>query len=349
MKRAADAGEPFALVLLDAMMPGTDGFQLAERIKNHPDLTGAVLMMLSSAGQPGDAARCRAMGIVSYLTKPIKQAELLSAILSARHGAAATTTDETNVLSSAPVAPRGLRLLLVEDNLVNQRLAVGLLEKQGHTVVVAENGKEALEVLEKAADSFDLVLMDLAMPILDGFEATTAIRQREKATGKHLPIVAMTAHALKGDRERCLEAGMDDYVSKPIRASELFEAIRRQTASGSPPQVVEDELLRRVQGNRQLMAEVMRIYLATWRGMLSDLRRAVETSDTAAARLAAHSLRGAVVNFGRGQAFETASRLEEMARTQQLTEAGPLLTELEEALLRMEPELRALLESSASS
>ncbi|MFO0843587.1 MAG: response regulator [Gemmataceae bacterium] len=229
MRLAADAGEPFAVVLLDHMMPGMDGLTLAERIQHNPSLAGSVLMMLSSADRREVAARCRERGVNTYLTKPIKRADLLHALAAVRAPAqepACTPAPRRGVAQCG----RGLRLLLAEDNAVNQKLAVRLLEKRGHTVVVAANGKEALAALEAAP--FDAVLMDVMMPEMDGFEATAAIRAREKATGDHVPIVAMTAHAMKGDRERCLEVGMDGYISKPLQPGELFEAVERAVAGG---------------------------------------------------------------------------------------------------------------------
>jgi PAS domain S-box-containing protein len=225
LEKALDAGLPFPLVLVDANMPEMDGFALVEQLRRNPGLAGAIIMMLSSASQSGDAARCRELGVAAHLTKPIGQSELLDAILLAvggkLHAAAPASRPGTHDPLREP--PRGLRILLAEDNHVNQMLAVRLLEKRGYHVQVANDGREALEKL-KAAD-FDLVLMDVQMPVMGGFEATAAVREMEKSTGKHIPIVALTAHAVKGDRERCLAAGMDGYIGKPIRSEELFEQI----------------------------------------------------------------------------------------------------------------------------
>jgi PAS domain S-box-containing protein len=221
---AKSAGQSFSLVLLDAHMPEMDGFTLAERIRENQQLVGASLMMLTSGGQRGDAARCRALGITGYLAKPIKQSDLYEAIQAAlgktagRQGHASLVTRYSLRENRAR-----FRILLAEDNAVNQALAMRLLEKQGHVVTVAGDGKQVLAALEK--ESFDFVLMDVQMPQMDGVEATTFIREKEKSTGAHLPIIAMTAHAMKGDRERCLAAGMDGYVSKPIRLKELLDEI----------------------------------------------------------------------------------------------------------------------------
>ncbi len=224
LEQAKDGGRCFPLILLDAQMPEMDGFALAECIKDNPGLAGATIMMLTSAGQRGDAARCRDLGISAYLIKPIRQSELLEAILVALTKASAKQTHPVLVTrySLREHRPR-LEILLAEDNAVNQALAVRLLEKRGHSVTVATDGREALAALEK--QTFQLILMDVQMPGMDGLEATAAIRAREKLTGKRLPIVAMTAHAMKGDEERCLTAGMDAYIAKPIRAAELFRVI----------------------------------------------------------------------------------------------------------------------------
>ena len=213
-------GIEFPLILLDAQMPEMDGFTLAEAIKRNPEWKAATIMMLSSAGQRGDAKRCREIGVAAYLTKPVGQDELVKAILSALSGGPKREISPAVVTRhSLREKSHQLRILLAEDNAVNQKLAVRLLEKRGHTVTVAGNGKEVLAALQ--ADTFDLVLMDVQMPEMDGFEATAAIRELEKVSGNHLAVIAMTAHAMVGDRERCLAAGMDDYLTKPIRPEEL--------------------------------------------------------------------------------------------------------------------------------
>ena len=221
---AKNSGRPFPLVLLDGQMPEMDGFTLAERITRDPELVGATIMMLTSAGHLGDAARCRELGISAYLSKPIRQGELLQAICDVLN---------LSTQKKAPLVTRHTlresrnrsRVLLAEDNAVNRILAVRLLEKRGYIVSPTCNGREALAALEK--EDFDIVLMDVQMPEMDGFGATAAIREMEQLTGTHIPIVAMTAHALKGDKESCLAAGMDAYISKPIRTIELFATIER--------------------------------------------------------------------------------------------------------------------------
>jgi PAS domain S-box-containing protein len=226
LKEAQGFGSIYPLILIDAQMPEMDGFALAECIKRNPDWKTATIMMLSSSGQRGDAKRCRDLEVAAYLTKPVRQGELLDAVLTA------LGTPPTIEVVPALVTHHSLResrihlrILLAEDNSVNQMLAIRLLEKRGHKVTVAGNGKEVLAALEK--DSFDVVLMDVQMPVMDGFEATAGIREKEKTSGNHLPVIAMTAHAMEGDRQRCLQAGMDDYISKPIRSQELNDLLKR--------------------------------------------------------------------------------------------------------------------------
>jgi CheY-like chemotaxis protein len=225
LEMAKSAGHPFPLIVIDGQMPEMDGFALVERIQKDPELVGATIMMLTSAGHLGDGARCRQLGISAYLVKPIRQGELLDAICSVLNEAPKKTSVPLVTRHTLREIKKRLRVLLAEDNAVNQMLAVRLLEKRGYTVSVAVNGRYALAAFEK--ESFDVILMDIQMPEMDGFEATAAIRVREKSTGRHIPIIAMTAHSLVGDQERCLTAGMDGYVSKPIRTHQLFAAIER--------------------------------------------------------------------------------------------------------------------------
>jgi len=222
LSAAREAGEPYGLILTDMHMPDMDGFTLVEQIRKRPEVSTATIMMLTSAGHRGDAARCQELGVSAYLLKPIRQSELREAVarvLGAREQEGAIPLVTRFSLHDAREPDAFLRVLIAEDNLVNQRLAVRLLEKRGHQVAVAATGLEALKALEK--EKFDLVLMDVQMPEMDGLEATVAIRQKEKGSGLHQAIVALTAHAMKGDREKCLAAGMDGYLTKPIRPQDL--------------------------------------------------------------------------------------------------------------------------------
>jgi signal transduction histidine kinase len=235
VRRAAAAGRPYPLMLVDQMMPGMDGFMLVEELRKEPELAPTTIMMLTSADRQTDAARCRGLRIAGYLVKPVKADELQIAILAALSGAARIERTSRAPKPQAPKSSSGssaecsLRILVAEDNPVNQRVALYILQKAGHSTVVVSNGREAVAALTR--ENFDLVLMDVQMPEMDGFEATHAIREDEQKTGRHIPIIAMTAHAMQGDRERCLEAGMDDYVSKPVQKGELFRAIQAVMAA----------------------------------------------------------------------------------------------------------------------
>jgi two-component system sensor histidine kinase/response regulator len=232
LTRAKKDGQDFPLILLDGHMPEMDGFALAERIRRELGSFGSTVMMLTSAGRLGDAARCRELGVSGYLGKPVLQGELLEAICR-------ILGNEPEERTLAPLITRHAlrelkgrsRVLLAEDNAVNQTLAVRLLERRGFTVSVVCDGRAALQALER--EDFDFILMDVEMPELDGFQVTAAIREKEKLAGGHIPVIAMTAHVLKGDQDRCLSAGMDGYVSKPIRTSELMAAIEKLTGASS--------------------------------------------------------------------------------------------------------------------
>ncbi len=358
LESAQRNGEPFALVLLDAQMPDVDGFMLAERIHEHPDLTGATVMMLSSACHHIDARRCQELGLAAYLIKPIKQNELYRAI--------STILGEPTTKKKPPTAPapvkrgRPLCLLLVEDNPVNQKLAVRLLEKQGHTLIVAGNGREALDAIERQA--FDLVLMDVQMPEMDGLEATALLRQRERGTGRHLPILAMTAYAMQGDRERCLEAGMDGYVSKPIQPSELWEAIEAiasQPASASPSDrgigtmdaaiLDRSELLGHVGGDLGLARELIGVFRAEYPRLRRDIDVALSTGDGKLLHRAAHTLKGSVGTFGARAARDAAERLERMASKGELALAVEAVAQFDVELERLRPILNELERSAPTT
>ncbi len=356
LERASGAGKPFPLVLLDAQMPRMDGFAVAEQIRRRPELAGATIMMLTSDRQRGDTERCRALGVAAYLIKPIMQSELFNAIVAVLGQRPQEAQPIARVSSTHVRADRrALRILVAEDNATNQRLAVRLLENRGHKVVVAGNGKVALEALEKSAfEGFDVVLMDIQMPEMDGLEATAAIRQREKAYGKHTTIIAMTAHALKGDRERCLGAGMDGYVAKPVRAEDLLTEIERHAApqADSPaepaapapiaapaPDGVLDgtALLAQVEGDTELLAELVMIFLQDCPRLVGAVREAVARGDARALERAAHTLKGTVSNFAAPAATAAALRLEQMGREGNLAQAGEACAALEAEIERLRP------------
>jgi PAS domain S-box-containing protein len=357
LRQARAQGEPFPLVLLDAHMPDVDGFTLAEEIQKDDELAGATVMMLTSGGQPGDAARCRKLGIASYLTKPIKQTDLLRAILKALGKAKEETSRSRGeaVPANEGLAPctRPLRILLAEDNLFNQKLAVRLLERQGHTVVVADQGRQALEML--AREPFDLVLMDVQMPEMDGLEATAVIRARERETGGHVPILAMTAHAMKGDRERCLEAGMDGYISKPIYPQELLAAVdnllssssaavaeRPPKPAGSSGEVLDWKVaLHHVGGDPELLSYMIGVFLDECPGWLTALRQALASGDPNKVKEAAHRLKGSIAHLGAGRALEAALQLETMAKEGCLSEADKVGARLEHEIEQLTAVLMA--------
>ena len=362
MEQARSAGHPFPLVLLDAQMPDLDGFAVAEQIKRNPALTGATIMMLTSDQQCGDAERCRELGIALYLTKPIGQSDLLDAILLSLGQRQPAAQLAEQVATPPPrTAQRPLRILLAEDNAVNQGLAVRMLEKRGHRVVLTSNGREALETLEQAAFSgFDVVLMDVQMPEMDGFEATAAIRAREKSFGAHIPIIAMTAHALKSDRERCLEAGMDGYISKPVRAADLLLEVERHVpdcvasaaqlltlvAGAAEPASNEvldyDALLAHVEGDTSLLAELMKIFEEAFPRQLSGVREAVAQGDAAGIERAAHTLKGTLSSFAAPAATAAAHQLELVGRAGDLAPAGEACAALEQEIARLKPLLLGL-------
>jgi signal transduction histidine kinase/CheY-like chemotaxis protein len=356
LDRAARGGDPFPLLLVDALMPEMDGFALLERARQHPGLAGAVVMMLSSGDRQGDAARCRQLGVARHLIKPVKPSDLLDAILTALAGAAPARPKPAGAPAAAapPAAP--LRVLLAEDNPVNQKLAVRLLEKQGHHVTVVADGREAVRTAGR--EPFDLVLMDVQMPEMSGLEATAAIREREKATGGHVPIIALTAHAMKGDREECLAAGMDDYLSKPLQAEELYAAVARQAPPAgrarpapAPGGNVLDEgaALARVGGDHDLLAELAETFLEDCPRMLAELESAVARRDAPEVQRCAHGLKGAVGVFARGPAFEAAERLEAAGRTSDVRGLDEEHDTLRRELQRLRPLLTNLLAQRAGS
>src|SRR3954470_22906939 len=323
LRALADASanqQPFALVLLDANMPEMDGFEVARRIGATPDLGGATIMMLSSSGQYDESNKCREVGIATHLTKPVDQRDLLSAIghvLAREPGLRAPLPP-----SMLPADPpdRRLHVLLAEDNAVNQRLAASLLERRGHKVTIATNGREAVTAV--SASPFDVVLMDVQMPEMAGFEATSGIRALEaERHAARLPIIAMTAHAMKGDRERCLAAGMDEYLTKPLDPRHLC-ALVEEMALGAHVAADSSELvgmpvavLARVGGDRELLAEISRLFMDDAPRHLQKIRAALDAQDGESLRRAAHGLKGAAANFDADGVVAAARTLEEIGRT----------------------------------
>jgi signal transduction histidine kinase/DNA-binding response OmpR family regulator/sensor domain CHASE-containing protein len=341
LERSADEGAPFPLILLDAHMPGMDGFALAARIKRAPHLAGATILMLSSTDLVGDVGRCQELGIAVYVTKPIMQSELWDAIMTALHTPHREPTSapgQTTPALSAN-APH-LHILLAEDNPINQTLATRLLGKLGHTVVIVGDGRAALEAL--AQHNFDLALMDVQMPVMDGLAATAMIRQHERHTGRHLPIIAMTAHAMKGDAERCLAAGMDGYLAKPIKVEEL-QAVIQQTLHPAPspapsaaePPIDLATLSTIVGGDRDLLVELGRLFQQDYPQQLATLREAIAQADRQRLERTAHSLKGALATIGATTARSLANELETMGQGCRIDEARATLSKLEAELAKL--------------
>ncbi len=353
LARAAQEGNPYKLAIIDSRMPGMDGFGLVERMRNMSEIPMPTTIMLTSAGKSGDGARCRELGISGYLMKPIKKADLWEAIklaLGSKPKDGKTTTLITQ--HSLRESRRRLKILVAEDSPVNMKLVVRLLEKRGHTVIQATNGHEALTAYERYP--IDVILMDVQMPDMDGFEATEAIRTKERATGRHIPIIAMTAHAMKGDRERCLQAGMDAYVAKPIRAGELFETIEsvvkigRKSAleaadsSGGEPTMDWSAAIKHLEGDVELLKEMAEVFLDQSDTLMARMKKAMAEGDAYTLERAAHTLKGSVSNFAARRAYEAAQKLEHIGRKFDLSRAEQAYEELEQELERLKPALVAL-------
>jgi signal transduction histidine kinase/DNA-binding response OmpR family regulator len=386
---AEQSRRPFDLMLIDAAMPDMDGFALAHALQQCGS-KAAVVMMLTTAGRRGARSSDRELRIASYLTKPIKNGDLLQAIVSSL-GAdlggdeAARLRQPEGVVLHERKRP-SLRVLLAEDNVINQRLMVRLLEKSGHDVTLVRTGVAALDAIAQASAPFDIVLMDVQMPEMDGFEATSAIRARERATGGHLPLVALTAHAMRGDRERCLQAGFDGYVSKPIRFQNLFDTIdqlvpargaavaapkgtahrREPRASCSlqaqfmrvPPALVapkateafaEASALESTGGDRALLKELVGVFLSEAPGWMRDLEGAIQRGDAALVQRLAHTIKGAVDSCGASRAYDAAMLLERMGRGGELRGAREEYATLAGELAQVRPELLAYLAQEKES
>jgi len=348
LEQACRSGDPYALVLLDAMMPDMDGFQVAARIRATPAIQGIPVILLTSADVQDRSARCRELGICTHLMKPLRQADLQDAILRAlerareerRQGAdagiqPASRPDPSPELSAQ--APRHLRILLAEDNATNQLLVTSLLKRRGHEVVPTQSGREALE--EYAAGKFDLIVMDVQMPEMNGLEAAAAIRALEQRSGHRVPILALTAHALDGDRDQCLAAGMDAYIAKPICVNDFMGAIGRLVPgaagvgpeapapegaaqeSDAPPGIDRDGLMARFDGDLELLQEAADIFFRNYPKQMDQLRDAIRRGDAEGVERAAHTIKGAVGNFGGLAAAEAAWKVEKLGHNRSLHEA----------------------------
>jgi PAS domain S-box-containing protein len=383
LRSAAGDGKPYDLALLDMQMPGMDGLELARSIKRDPEISRTRLVLVTSMGQRGDGEEARASGIEAYLTKPVRQGQLydmLSVVMGAAEEEPGISDDARPLMTAhtlkeaeSQALPRA-RLLLAEDNEINQKVAVRTLERLGYRVDVADDGAEAVEAA--ALTGYAAILMDVQMPNMDGHEATAEIRRRQSDTGTHTPIIAMTANALQGDREKALEAGMDDYISKPVKAAELGEMLRNWASidpveegseEGSEEGLAENSVagegdasiehenddgaldpdilagLRDLDdGEEDLLAELAGIFLEDAEAHLRTLRDSVEASDASSVRAASHTLKGSSGNIGASRIQEVCARLQEISEAAELDDAPELLSRLERELERARPELVAL-------
>jgi two-component system sensor histidine kinase/response regulator len=364
LRAAAARGEAFDLAILDLMMPGMDGFELARAIKSDPAISGARLVLLTSYGQRGDDVAAREIGVAAYLTKPVRQSQLFDCLSTVVGHASESSGPDAPPEASAGYAAGGIRkmshklILLAEDNIVNQKVAARQLQKLGYRADLVANGLEALEALGRIA--YDLVLMDCQMPEMDGYEATAEIRRRE-GDARHTPIVAMTANALEGDREKCLAAGMDDYVSKPVKPEELGEVLGRWLSKGgadvgeeaaapeSPSPVNMERLYLALGDDPEELAEVLDIYLAQMSESLEKLASAVESGDARDVRSIAHNCAGVSANCGMVALVGPLRELERMGREGRLEGAAALGAQVGKEFARVQTALALNLPHAAAS
>jgi PAS domain S-box-containing protein len=337
LKLAAKQKNPFSLAILDGHMPDIDGFALAGRMKRNPALFKTKIIMLTSAVDRTDSERCRKIPVVAHLNKPVKQSELFDTIVTIFARRARPRKTQVRASSSEP--SHRLSVLVAEDNPVNQQLMKQLLKRRAYSVKVANNGKEALEMIAKTR--FDIILMDIQMPVMGGLEATTAIRELEKTSSARIPIVATSAHAMASDRNRAIEAGMDAYLIKPIRPHELYETIHRLT--GRELHIDEQSLLDGLGGSRPILKKLIGIFLRDSPRMMKDIRKAIASRDDDSIASAAHSLKGAAGNFGPNPVFNTAKELEQIGKAQRTGEASEVFKRLESDLASLRKRLQQLL------
>jgi CheY-like chemotaxis protein/anti-sigma regulatory factor (Ser/Thr protein kinase) len=355
LEGASRKGKPFRVVLCDRQLPEMDGFGLAQRIREHPDLANTAMVMMTSAVRAEDHGRSESLRIAAWMMKPVRQSRLFDVIaqtVGKSPPTAGTLPQVKPALAGPERALRPLSILVAEDGLVNQKLIVGLLEKRGHQVLIANDGNEALKVL--LTQDVDLVLMDVQMPNMDGLEATRAIRDHEAKAGGHVPIVAMTAHAMQGDRERCMAAGMDDYIAKPIRSSQLFRTVAsimgvaddvESESESAPPEKTDfidwPQVLKGVGGKQDLLLSLVSIALRECPPLLDEIHKAIDRRDVAALKLNAHTLHGSIRYFGVSRAGELAFQVEEMADNAQLSNAAEVLPALQRETSRLLAALKA--------
>jgi PAS domain S-box-containing protein len=345
LRQANSAKDPFHIAIIDMLMPGMDGETLGSIIKEENDVKDTILVMLTSAGQRGDAARSKEIGFAAYLTKPVKPTQLFNCLAKIICGQQAAEKKETVPFitkhSIREDEKRMVKILVAEDNATNQKVAIRILEKLGYRADVVANGKEAVVAVDMIP--YNLVLMDVQMPEMDGFEATGIIRNKEKLQGTHIPIIAMTAHALKGDKERCIEAGMDDYVSKPIQPKELVVAIERclsnlqssrqkpvfETKPNQKSVFDRSAFLERLDGDEELMEEIVQVFMADFPNQLALLKDAISQDNAYALERQAHAMRGAAANIEAKSLKSIAFEIETAGNSKDMSRADSLIEKLE--------------------
>jgi PAS domain S-box-containing protein len=352
LQQASPTEQRFDVVISDGQMPDIDGFMLARQIRKNPRLQRTPIVMLTSAARPDDVARCRRIGIDAYLVKPVKHSDLLDTLVTLfgvarrRVQRGAATKKQTR---------RSLHILVAEDNLVNRTLVTTLLRKRGHKVTAVENGRAALETIDASPHGFDVALMDVQMPEMGGLEASEAIRDREGTSGRRLPIVALTAHAMQGDRERCLDAGMDGYLSKPIDVDELVATVERfggqnrqspraaRTPSAKAAPAVFDQraALAHTGGDRRLLEEMIALFRSDSPSYVRRIGTAVKRRDGEALRMAAHGLKGALATVGSSRGRELCAELERMGKAHRFADAATKLVRLRDHLKVLDQAFRS--------
>ena len=348
---AQQKGDSFRLLLIDGNMPVMDGFELAEKIKKRTVDAGqaqATVLMLTSGGKPGEASRCKQLGISAYLLKPVLKADLMAAILKAlsQRQSQASASPALVTRHTLRDAVHKLRILVAEDNAVNQAVIIRVLQKMGHLPVLAQTGKEAVALA--TAEKFDIAFMDVQMPEMDGLAATAAIRKSETVSRTHLPIFAMTAHAMSGDRDRCLQAGMDGYITKPVRFSDIEQTLSGLTNTPKPQLEPafwnKAEALSRIEGDEELLQEMCQIFLENSPKLLSKLQQALADGDADAVMRLAHSLKGEASYLNATGTCNAARQLEEMGRNKDLARAADTLVVLERQVAGLQLDLKAVCE-----
>jgi CheY-like chemotaxis protein len=348
LRRTAGRPEQFDVVISDCRMPDVDGFTFARRLKRDPRLATTPVVMLTSIGHPREVVRCRKIGVDAYLSKPVQHSDLLDALVTVF---GVSTRKSPSLARTTRARTRALRVLVAEDNLVNRKLVTRLLQKRGHRVTAVETGRAAVAALASpAAKRFDVVLMDVQMPEMNGLEATAAIRQREAAAGGHVPIIALTAHALQGDRERCLAAGMDAYLVKPIDVEEMISTVEACAEGGSSPPIEnaatlaagqlplfdQGAALKHSGGDRRLLTEVVAFFRADYPSSLRQIGSAIKANDAERLRLSAHALKGALATVGSPAGRQAAFTLEQMGRAGEVDGAPEAFTALRETIVSLE-------------